>query len=61
MKSPEIKVCPSCDNELQPIPDGRENFVAECDWCGFFASTRDIAHANYLVNFDLLSDIRLPG
>ena len=56
MRTPEIKKCPSCDRELEQIPDGRENFVAECV-CGFFASTRDMVHADYVANLRPLPSI----
>ena len=57
MKSQEIKVCPSCRQELQPMNSGREHFVVECNSCGFFASTRDVAHADYLANFRQLPSV----
>lgn len=57
----EISVCPSCNRELQPVPEGRANFVAECNSCGFFASTRDVARANYLANFRQLPSIAMAA
>ena len=57
----EINVCPQCGEDRQPAPDGRKNFVFECDTCGFYASTREVAHADYLANFYPLPDIRVAA
>jgi Zn ribbon nucleic-acid-binding protein len=51
MKFPELKICPSCEKELKPVAEGRENFIIECLRCGFFASTLDMSRADYLANF----------
>lgn len=61
MKPAEIKVCPSCEQELQPVAEGRNNFVAECDTCGFFASTRDMVRADYLANVSQSLGIRITA
>ena len=61
MESPEIKLCPSCDRELQQIPDNRANFVVECNSCGFIASIRDIARADYLANISEFPDVRMTA
>ena len=61
MKSSELKACPSCNQELQPIPSGRENIAAECNSCGFFASTRDVARAEYLATFRPLPSIAVAA
>ena len=57
MKSPEIKVCPGCGTDIPPVSELRANFVAECDSCGFYASTRDMVVSDYLANFYPLPDI----
>ena len=61
MKSPMMKNCPSCGQELQPIPEGRGSFAAECDSCGFIASIRDIARADYLANISEFPDIHMTA
>ena len=61
MKSPMMKNCPSCGQELQPIPEGRGSIAAECDSCGFIASIRDIARADYLANVSEFTDIRMTA
>ena len=61
MKSPIFENCPSCDKELQPIPAGRANIVAECDSCGFIATIRDEARADYLANICEFPDVRLTA
>ena len=61
MKSPMMKNCPSCGRKLQQIPDNRANFVVECDSCGFIASIRDIARADYLANVSEFPDIRVTA
>ena len=61
MESPEIKLCPSCERELQQIPDNRANFVVECNSCGFFASIRDVARAEYLANVSEFPDIHMTA
>ena len=43
------------------MSSGREHFVVECNSCGFFASTRDIARADYLANFRPLPDISVAA
>ena len=61
MKSPTMKICPSCGRKLQPKHEGRGSFAAECDSCGFFTSIRDIARADYLANVSEFPDIRMTA
>jgi hypothetical protein len=61
MKSPEIKVCPSCGLDIPPVSERRANFVAECDWCAFYASTLDMVVSDYLANFYPLPDINVTA
>lgn len=61
MKSPMMKNCPSCGQEFQPIAEGRGSIAAECDSCGFIASIRDIARANYLANVSEFPDIHMTA
>ena len=61
MNSSKIKLCPSCDRELQSISDDRQNIVVDCDRCEFFASIRDIDRAEYLANFRPMPDVRVAA
>ena len=61
MRKPELETCLYCDEKLQPVAHGRANYVAECNSCGFFATTRDVARADFLANFYPLPDIRVAA
>ena len=57
MKLPEIELCPSCGQDIPPTSENRENFVAECASCGFYASTRDMVRADFLANIRPLPSV----
>ena len=57
MKKPEIALCPKCGQKLPPVADNRENFVAECQACGFYASTADMVQAEFLANIRPLPNV----
>ena len=50
MKVPEIRKCPGCGIDPQPVRDGREKLGLWCEACGF-NSLADEMHAEYLIRF----------
>ena len=59
MRSSEFRSCPGCSRESEATSDSSSKYVvAECSKCGFSATTRDVAEAEYLANFIPLPDIR---
>ena len=57
MKLPEIELCLGCGQDIPLNAERRENFVAECASCGFYASTKDMVQADFLANFRPLPSV----
>lgn len=61
MSVPEFISCPGCGRESESTDALSDNVVANCSKCGFSATTRDVARAEYLANFYPLPDIRIAA
>ncbi|MBT4125611.1 MAG: hypothetical protein HOJ22_00320 [Chloroflexi bacterium] len=57
----EFKSCPGCRQESESTENLASNVLANCSKCGFSATTRDVAHADYLANFYPLPDVRVAA